>query len=169
MNIKPSSARSRIICALFFTLGMCSSQAAEEFPSYLNEKYCEDIKLDFMTSAIKSLQRYREQQLVSQHRGGMNNIRKYLIQRKEWLLECDSYLDAAENDRLFKDKQTTDGIFSAIDSVSEELQSLISGITYSVDQGQSPTAVAGEKFDKLFKLVDDHQTMLLLKGQVVYR
>lgn len=143
--------------------------ADDEFPSYLSEKYCQGIKLDFMTSSIKSLQRYRDQQLTSQHRGGMNNIRKFLEQRQDWMLECDQYLSKTAKQRLFLDKKTTEGVFSAIDSVASELNSLVNGVTYSVENGGNPTDVAAEKFDHLFKLVDNHQTMLLMKGQVVYR
>lgn len=155
--------------ALLTLLLASSLHAQDSFPSYLSEKYCGDIKMDFMTGSIKSLQRYRDTQLPSQHRGGMNNIRKYLVQRQEWLQECDDFLSQTSKNRLFKDDPTTVKIFAAIDSVSTELQSLITGVTYSVDVGGSPIDVAAEKFDTLFKLVDDHQTMLLMKGQVVYR
>lgn len=146
-----------------------SALADGEPPSYLNEKYCNDIKLDFITTSIKSLQGYRDKQLVSQHRGGMNNIRKYLDQREEWLKECDQYLSKTKHGRLFQDNATTISIFEAMDAVSTELSSLVNGVTYSVEAGGSPTDVAADKFDHLFKLVDDHQTMMLLKGQVVYR
>ncbi len=160
----------RHICAALFTLFVTSGAAAEDkFPSYLTGKYCNDIKVDFMTSSMKSLQRYRDKQLASQHRGGMNNIRKYLEQREDWLQECDNYLASTSSHRLFKDDQTTAKIFTAISSVTGELQSLITGVTYSVDAGQSATDVAADKFDQLFKLVDDHQTLMLMKGQVVYR
>ena len=158
------------ICAALFSLVLASGvQAADNFPSYLTDKYCSDIKVDFMTSSIKSLQRYRDKQLPSQHRGGMNNIRKFLEQREDWMKECDNYLAQTSKDRLFKDAKTTSEIFTAIDSVTTELQSLITGVTYSVDAGGSPTDVAAQKFDHLFKLVEDHQTLMLMKGQVVYR
>ncbi len=161
---------TRHICAALFTLLMaCGASAEDKFPSYLTGKYCNDIKVDFMTNSIKSLQRYRDKQLASQHRGGMNNIRKFLEQREDWLQECDDYLASTSNHRLFKDENTTSKIFTAISSVTGELQSLITGVTYSVDPGQSATDVAGDKFDRLFKLVDDHQTLMLMKGQVVYR
>ncbi|WP_439133586.1 hypothetical protein [Pseudomaricurvus sp.] len=159
----------KMLFAPFVLLLAGSAMADGEFPSYLNEKYCNDIKLDFITSSIKSLQSYRDKQLVSQHRGGMNNIRKFLDQREDWLKECDQYLSQTKQNRLFLDDATTASIFEAMDSVSDELTSLISGVTYSVDAGGSPTDVAADKFDNLFKLVDDHQTTMLMKGQVVYR
>jgi hypothetical protein len=155
--------------ALLTMLATSSAFAEDKYPSYLTGKYCNGIKVDFMTSTIKSLQRYRDKQLPSQHRGGMNNIRKYLEQREDWLLECDNYLANTSRNRLFKDQKTTANIFSAISSVTDELQSLITGVTYSTEPGQSPTSVAAQKFEHLFKLVDDHQTLMLMKGQVVYR
>ena len=164
--------KKHLYVALFTLLASTSFNsvlADDKFPSYLTDKYCNGIKVDFMTSSIKSLQRYRDKQLPSQHRGGMNNIRKYLEQREDWLLECDNYLASTSKHRLFKDEKTTDNIFSAISSVTGELNSLITGVTYSTEPGQSATSVAGQKFDRLFKLVDDHQTLMLMKGQVVYR
>lgn len=154
---------------LIASTGFSSAFADDTFPSYLTDKYCNGIKVDFMTGSMKSLQRYRDKQLPSQHRGGMNNIRKYLEQREDWLLECDNYLAKTSKNRLFKDQKTTDNIFSAISSVTSELNSLITGVTYSTEPGQSATSVANQKFDHLFKLVDDHQTLMLMKGQVVYR
>ncbi|MYM62772.1 hypothetical protein [Pseudomaricurvus sp. HS19] len=147
----------------------CLAQAEDDFPSYLSPKYCTDVKLDFMTSSMKSLRRYRDSQLASRHRGGMNNIRTYLMQRQEWLLECDSYLQATRETRLFKDDATSANIFNAIESVSSELQSLIAGVSYSVEPGGEITDVASQKFDRLFKLVDDHQTLLMMRGQFVAR
>jgi hypothetical protein len=151
----------------------CQRQKAEteghKFPSYLTWRYCEDLKLDFMTREVKSLQKYRGSQLESQHRGGMNNTRKFLNQRQEWLKECDNYIAKTDKGRLFKDDATTSAIFNSMKSVETELASLIKGVTYSVDSGESASSVAGEKFDRFFKLIDDHQTLMLLKGQVVYR
>jgi len=153
-------------------LGLTSSVgvfAEGDFPSYLTEKYCNDIKLDFMTSSIKSLQHYKDKQLASRHRGGMRNIQRFLQQRQDWLQECDGYLSAtSEHKRLFRNEDTTDTIFAAIDSVSTELGSLIAGVTYTEDPSGNNTVVE-EKFDKLFQLVDKHQELLLLRGQVVYR
>ncbi|NIB44020.1 hypothetical protein HBA55_30745 [Pseudomaricurvus alkylphenolicus] len=161
--------KSVILTALACLLVSSLAHAEKQFPGYLNDKYCDSIKMDFMTGAIKSLQRYRDKQLVSQHRGGMHNINKYISQRKDWLQECDEFLLVTSQQRLFKDKQTTGDIFNAMASVSKELDSLIKGVTYTVDAGGTPTDVAAEKFDRLFKLVEAHQTMMLLKGQVVYR
>lgn len=151
----------------------CQRQKAEaegtKFPSYLSWRYCEDLKRDFMTREIKSLHKYRETQLPTMHPGGMNNTRKLLGQRQEWLQECDTYMTKTSHGRLFTDDKTTDAIFSSIRSVETELTSLVKGVTYSVSSGESPAAVAGEKFDNFFKLMENHQTQMLMKGQVVYR
>jgi hypothetical protein len=156
------------VLALGLTFSV-SALAENSFPSYLTEKYCNDIKLDFMTSSIKSLQHYKDKQLASRHRGGMRNIQRYLKQRQDWLLECDNYLSAtSQHKRLFRNEETTDEIFTAIDSVSTELGSLIAGVTYADEPTEEDTVVE-EKFDQLFQLVEAHQTLLLLRGQVVYR
>ncbi len=146
-----------------------TAAADQEFPGYLSDKFCTDTKLDFMTNTIKSLQRYRDTQLADQHRGGMNNIRKLVVQRKEWLLECQSYLSQVESKNLFESEASTESLFAAMDNIAMELQSLISGVTYAVEPGENPSMYAAEKFDLLFKLVDTQKTQMLMKGQVVYR
>lgn len=144
-------------------------QAENNFPSYLNGKYCNDLKRDFMTSSLGSLKSYRESQLASQHRGGMNNIRNFVLQQQDWLRECDEYLITTQRNRIFQDEKTTTRIFAAMGAVTRELDALIKGVTYTADGGKKPTDVAADKFDQLFKLVDDHQTKLELKGQLVFR
>lgn len=154
------------VCALVFT---GSVQAESNFPSYINGKYCNDLKRDFITTTIGSLRSYRQQQLTSKHRGGMNNIRNFVQQQETWLKECDQYLQTTQRNRIFQDDKTTRTIFDAMASVTLELDALIKGITYSVEGGSKSTDVAADKFDQLFKLVDDHQTLMLLKGQLVFR
>ncbi len=164
--MKTANITAFLVFSLFF---MGNHTTAAEFPSFLNEKYCTDIKLDFMTNSIRSLQLYKEKQLATRHRGGMNNIRNFLTQRQDWLKECDEYLSATSNRRLFKDDKTSDQIFYALESVSAELDALIRGVSYTANAGGATGDLAAEKFDNLFKLVDDHQTLMLMRGQVVYR
>lgn len=155
---------------LLLTFCAClTAQADSQFPSYLNQSYCQEIAVEFMTSSVGSLQKYREAQLPNLHRGGMNNIRKFINQRKNWLIECDQFLSATNNRRIFKDDSTTDDIFDAMNSVTGELESLISGVSYSVDAGRAQSSMAEEKFDHLLLLVDNHKTRLQLKGQLVHR
>lgn len=158
-----------VLAILLALLSTACAQADTRFPSYLSAQYCEEISMDFMTRAMGSLQRYREKQLTERHRGGMNNIRNYLAQRQAWLQECDQYLNASTEHRIFRDDTTTEGIFAAIESVTEELGSLISGVTYSLNPGEEPTDVVADKFDRLFLLVDNHKTRMLLKGQFARR
>jgi|GEM_PF-571982 len=139
----------------------------EKFPSYLSRAYCEEIKIEFMTSTLSSLQSYRDTRLDVKRKRGMNNTRSFIDQRKAWLQECDNYLTKTDHGRIFKDDKTTVSIFNAMDSVSRELSSLVKGVTYSFDHGQDSTVMATEKFDHLFELVDNHKTLLLLKGQFV--
>lgn len=160
----------RKLHTILLTFFAClSAQADTQFPSYLNPSYCQEVAVEFMTSSINSLQKYREAQLPNLHRGGMNNIRKFINQRKNWLLECDQYLSATNNSRIFKDDSTSDDIFDAMNSVSGELESLISGVSYSVDAGREQSSMAEEKFDHLLLLVDNHKTRLQLRGQLVLR
>ena len=139
-----------------------------EFPSYLTWKFCEDTKQSFMQGDIASLENYRHQRLNSEHKNRMRNIQNFVQQRKEWLMECDKYMDLTSRGRIFKDATTTTNIFAAMDAVANELASLIGGTTYtSSEAGGSVDAVVAGKFDQLFKLVDDHKTILMLKGQFV--
>lgn len=145
------------------------AKLGNKFPGYLNWKYCEGIKAEFMTVTIRSLQKYRDTRMDPSRKRGMKNTQIFIDQRKNWLLECDNYIAKTKQGRIFKERKTTDKIFAAMDSVSKELNSLARGVTYSTDTGQDSTAVVSEKFDRLFKLVDDHKTLLQLKNQFVSR
>ncbi|MEJ2419492.1 MAG: hypothetical protein P8Y45_21720 [Exilibacterium sp.] len=152
----------------------CRKQSAAkksgvEFSSYLSRKYCKNIAMEFMTTTISSLQSYRSKHLRDKHRGGMSNTRKFIEQRKEWLEECDQYLSLTQHGRIFKNSKTTENILNAMDSVSQELSALVNGVTYTSQPGNDSTSVAGEKFDRLFELVDQHKTRLQLRGQFVIR
>jgi hypothetical protein len=139
-----------------------------EFPNYLTWKFCEDTKQSFMQGDIASLENYRHQRLNTEHKNRMRNIQNFVVQRKEWLMECDKYMELTERGRIFRDETTTTKIFQAMDAVSTELASVLGGTTYTGEgTASSENAIIGGKFDHLFKLVDDHKTMLMLKGQFV--
>ncbi|WP_299772624.1 hypothetical protein [uncultured Pseudoteredinibacter sp.] len=173
----------RITCALMFMLlnlgsplayacdESCKRAQAEErlkikYPSYLNKRYCRDVSGQFLTTAAKSLQRYRENQLSDLHRGGMYNTRKFLVQRKEWLKECDDYLQQVSRYRVFRNDKTTKDIFSAIDKVNTILAALVNGATYVSDEGYDSLTAVSERFDNLLKLMDNHKTQMQLAGQL---
>lgn len=139
-----------------------------EFPGYLNAGYCQDTSVDFLLRARESLQKYRDGKLETGHKGGIRNIRNFLQQRKQWLLECDNYLQLTGQGRVFKNAETTERIVSTIESVSRELDRLMSvgsGVHVPVNQLGGATA----RFDQLFMVVDTHRTDLQLRGQLVIR
>ena len=138
------------------------------FPSYLNAKFCETTSVDFLLRDYVSLETYRNERLPTGHKGGMNNIRKMLEQRKEWLTECDDYLRLTGQGRVFYNAETTKTVFAAIDKVTTELNSLVYNgsqeviVTNGVD-------IAEQDFDKMLGVLDQHKTNLQLRGQLVIR
>jgi hypothetical protein len=140
-----------------------------QFPEYLTSRYCRDISVDFLMGTRNSLQEYRDERLERAHRGGMRNIRNFIEQRKEWLKECDQYLMLTGQGRIFRNAETTEKIFSAMDTVSKELQDLVNGLVYFVQGDGKQTDVAAQKFEALFHVVDEHKTDLQLRGQLVIR
>ncbi|GLS25986.1 hypothetical protein [Marinibactrum halimedae] len=138
-----------------------------KFPSYLTFKFCETTRDTFLESDNRSITNYREKDMDPKYTGGINNMRKFISQRREWLAECDDYTRKTERGRLFSDNKTTDSIFKAMDSVTKELQAILDGVTYSTELGSDSLLIAGEKFDHLIKVVDDHKSVLQLKGQYV--
>lgn len=142
------------------------AESGIKFPSYLDSKYCKTTSVDFLVNSRKSLQKYRDERLGSGHRGGIRNIRNFIEQRKEWLLECDTYLELIGNGRVFRNKTTTDEIFTAIKSLSAELNTLVYRPKNTTEDTQQITELAGQKFDLLFKLMDAHRTDLQLRGQL---
>lgn len=166
-----------LVAAAFLASGAyaCDEQCMREeaqtkhnvkFPGYLTFKYCEGIAMDFMTSTMKSLQNYRDNHLESKYKGPLKNTKAYLAQREDWLKECDDYLVKTKNIRIFNDEKTTKQIFATIDSVEEELNALINGVTYSAD---NQYVVISDRFDTLFKQVEDHKHLMHLKGRYVVR
>ena len=147
------------------------AQAAHEtrFPKYLTWAYCEDIRMEFMTTTMRSLESYKENNLNPKFKGGMRNTKSFIEQRKEWLQECDRYLSLTNKGRIFEDEKTTEQIYAAMDSITKELGSLIAGVKYSSSAGEDAGAVTRDKFDTLFKTVDDHKTLMHLKGRYVFR
>ena len=149
----------------------CRKQAAAKkhgvkFASYLSTSYCDDIKSEFMSIAINSLQRYRDTRLSDQRRYGMKTTRHFINQRQIWMQECDNYLSLSEDENLFYKEKTTRDIFTALAKISAEMDSLLKGVTYSNGSELGNNAHVAEKFDVLFKLVDTHKTMMQLRGQV---
>ena len=152
----------------------CRKEAAEKkqsvsFPGYLSWQYCEDLKLDFMTTDMGSLQSYSSKHFDTKYKGPIRNTVRFLDQRKEWLAECDNYLSLTDKGRIFYDAKTTSKVFGEIDSVKSELQLVLEGATYSSAQGDETKVIVGEKFDSLFQAVDDHKNLMHLKGKYVYQ
>lgn len=136
------------------------------FPSYLESKYCKTTSVDFLVGARKSLQKYFDNRLDSAHRGGIRNIRNFIEQRKEWLLECDNYLTLTGQGRIFRTKETTDEIFGVMAVLSNELERLVRLPRIPNEDGFELTAGARQSFQQLFVLVDAHRTDLQLRGQL---
>ena len=172
----------KILALLVLSLWATQSMACDEsckreramkehgvtFAGYLNADFCKTTSTDFLLRDFKSLQDYRGDRLLTGHKGGMNNIRKMLEQRKEWLAECDDYLKLTGQGRVFRDADTTDKIFASMDRVTKELNSLI----YNGDRAVTVTQgvdIAEQRFDNLFSLLDQHKTELQLRGQLVVR
>ncbi|WP_049723778.1 hypothetical protein [Gilvimarinus polysaccharolyticus] len=139
-----------------------------EFPSYMTAKFCETTSVDFLLRDYASLQKYRTERLPTGHKGGMNNIRKMLDQRKEWLVECDDYLRLTGQGRVFYNAETTKTVFDAMDKVTKELNALVYNgsqeviVTNGID-------IIEQDFDKMLSEMDQHKTNLQLRGQLVIR
>lgn len=152
----------------------CRKEAAEkehnvEFPGYLSSAYCADIRMDFMTSAMRSLENYQTNNLDIRYKGGMRNIVSFIEQRKDWLAECDRYLTYTGQGRIFEDAATTESVFAAMERVEKELNDLASGVVYTTSMTQDPTDVINARFDDFFQIVEDHKTLMHLKGKYVFR
>lgn len=137
------------------------------FPGYLSYKYCDGIAMDFMTSTMRSLDSYRTKHFNTKYKGPLKNTRNYLVQRKEWLLECDDYLAKVKGGRIFNDDKTTEAILANIDRVGSEFKALIEGASYATED--EAKEVMDEKIDTLFQMVEDHKTIMHLKGRYVVR
>lgn len=135
-----------------------------KFASYLNAKYCQQTSTDFLLQGKRSLVSYRDKQLPTAHRGGAKNIRNFILQRKDWLQECDKYLQLTDQGRIFRDKETTDKILGAMTATAAELEKIMKRPKNDAEVRELVVAPAGQKFDDLFKLVDGHYLELQRRG-----
>lgn len=166
-----------LLTLVFFTLAhtalacdeTCKRTKAEttnnlKFASYLNAKYCKSTGMDFLLQGRKSLQLYREKQLPTAHRGGAKNIRNFILQRKEWLQECDKYLQLTEQGRIFRDKTTTENIINAMTSTADALYKIMLRPNLDTERLELVAAPAAVQFDQLFILIDNHYLELQRRG-----
>jgi len=135
-----------------------------KFPGYLDSQYCRTTSIDFLISARKSLQHYHDERLNTAHRGGIRNIRNFLEQRREWLAECDNYLKLTNQGRVFRSKESSEQIFSSITSLSEELARLTGIPASASEDAMTLTEIARQRFDQMFRHLDNHRTDLQLRG-----
>lgn len=135
-----------------------------KYPSYLNLKYCQSTTQDFLLSARQSLQRYRDKQLPTAHRGGARNIRQYILQRRDWLQECETYMHALDAGNVFRQATTTQQIFTAMNKVADELHNIMQRKENKAEVKELVIAPAAEAFDRLFTQVDSHIQDLQLRG-----
>ena len=152
----------------------CQREKAEklnnvQYPSYLTWAYCDEIRMEFMTRTMRSLESYKDKNLNPKFKGPLRNTKAFINQRREWLQECDSYLSQTREKRIFEDDKSTKEIFAAIDAVNDELDNLIAGVRYDSSADGDSATETRKKFEQLFKTVDDHKTLMHLKGKYVFR
>ena len=135
-----------------------------KFASYLNSKYCSTTTKGFALQEIKSLQAYRDKQLATAHRGGAKNIRNFVMQRKEWLSECDRYLELTGQGRVFFNKEMTDRITSTMIALSDDLKKIMMRPQNPGENLDLVIAPAAAKFDLLFTQLEEYKLTLQRKG-----
>jgi hypothetical protein len=137
-----------------------------KFASYLNANYCRSLAIDMLLKDKKGLTSYRDNQLPTAHRGGAKNIRTFITQRRDWLLECDQYLELTEQGRIFRDKDTSIAILEAMKRTSDELEKIMRRTQNDAEVIDVVIAPAKSQFDNLFKLIDAHYLELQRRGQL---
>lgn len=137
-----------------------------KFASYLNLKYCQSTANDFLLNVRKSLQSYRDKQLSTAHRGGAKNIRNFILQRHDWLRECDNYMEQLDMGNVFRQKDTTENIFKAMNNTAEELHKIMMRPKKAEEDLGMVTAPAEVRFDEMFQLVDEHFIELQKRGLI---
>ena len=150
-------------------------KTGEKIASYLSWKFCDETKESFLTLAMPSLEKYNEQNNNgiaegTRRKAGMRNTRKYIDTQKDWLAECDHYLEVTQKGHIFKDEKTTKKIFTDMDNVSAELLAQMKGTSYTDGTTGLDTSneVAAEKFDTLFTSIRMHVDKANLRGGDLY-
>jgi len=150
-------------------------KTGQKLPGYLSWSYCDEIKQEFLTSSMRSLQKFNDKQLAgsdanTRRDASLRNTQKYIEARKEWLYECDNYLQVTGKGRIFKDDDTTVKIFGNISSINDELVAQMQGDDrFNAVTGEDTSAqVAAEKFEALFTSIQLHIDKANLRGGGLY-
>lgn len=138
------------------------------FPSYVTWSYCDDIREEFMTTTLRSVGTYLTEKMNTKYMGNVRNTKQFLADRKSWVQECDNYLQATNQDPIFETKEKTAKIYAMVDSVLTEFDKVLAGVTRSGAAEGKKTFIV-EKYEVLFKAVDDHRNLMHLRGKYVYR
>jgi|MDSY01.1.fsa_nt_gb hypothetical protein len=158
----------------------CKRQQAEQktgekLAGYLSWQFCDETKESFLTLAMPSLEKYNEQNNNGMTEGtrrkaAMRNTRIYINNQKDWLAECDHYLEVTHKGHIFKDKKTTKKIFGDMESVSSELLAQMKGAIYTDGNTGLDTSnqVSAEKFEALFTSIRMHVDKANLRGGDLY-
>lgn len=144
-------------------------EAGIEFPNHVTWKLCEDTAYYFMTSTLKQLDRYKDTRLPTANQVSLRNIKRLVNEQRQWLTECDEYMQLTDNGRIFKEADTTDTIFAAMDNLTEQLDAGMRSAVNATDVVGDPNGLKQEQFNKLLQLVEDHIRILQLRGQFVKR
>lgn len=147
----------------------------KKLPGYLSWKSCDETKESFLTTTMRSLQKFNDKQLDGSDEGtrrkaAMRNTQKYIDTQKEWLVECDDYLQATKKGRIFTDDKTTTKIFGDIDNISAELLAQMKGANYTnaITGADNSAEISAEKFEALFTAVQMHIDKANLRGGGLY-
>lgn len=139
-----------------------------QFSSIVSWQECQKVAGDFVYSSVRSLKDFSNHRLQTKYKGPLKSVKSKISTDLEWLKICDQYLRETSGSRLFTTQQKTEDILTALEGIKRELTVLISGATYSAVPGQDRHYVIRERFNDLYKEVDEHITSHLLRGDYVY-
>jgi hypothetical protein len=150
-------------------------KTGEKLPSYLSWQYCDETKESFLTSTMRSLEKFNDKHNNGTAKGtrrkaALRNTQKYIDTQKDWLTECDHYLAATHKGHIFKDEKSTKKIFADMDNISAELLAQMKGASYTdgITGLDTSNDVAAEKFETLFTSIRMHVDKANLRGGDLY-
>ncbi len=139
------------------------AQENRVFPKYVTSNYCRDVREDFLSSTLSSVDTFVNKKINTKYKGSIRNTRNYLSQHLSWVQECDDYLKTVKNKRIFHSSESTEQIYTLTNVVIQRFDDLLKGIVEVDESGQENMSLKAD-FKRLSSTVETHRDRMHMRG-----
>jgi|GEM_PF-3370767 len=143
------------------------AQENRVFPRYVTPSYCRDVRDDFLSSTLRSVDIFVNKKINTKYKGSIRNTRNYLSQHLSWVKECDDFLKTVKSKRIFHSDKSTEEIYSLTNTVISHFDDLLKGIVEVDVNGQENISLKID-FKRLSSTVETHRDFMHLRGTYAF-